>query len=124
MSKAHFKTNLRNPNITGFPCSIVEYYWSPFSSIVGLRKSFVFKVPLKAITISSNMARIPPKWADSPSSPSTKPIPSITYPIPSQEYSNVLVAPLGLRVSMGGDDHLLSVYVRLNKLTSSFVAQP
>ncbi|GBP00236.1 hypothetical protein EVAR_857_1 [Eumeta japonica] len=33
--------------------------------------------------------------------------PSIRYPIPSREAGNALVPPSGLRVSMGGDDHLL-----------------
>ncbi|GBP38885.1 Protein male-specific lethal-3 [Eumeta japonica] len=43
-----------------------------------------------------------------PSPSSIKSIPSIWNPIPSQETGNVLVTPLGLRVSMGGDQHLLS----------------
>ncbi|GBP47031.1 hypothetical protein EVAR_29633_1 [Eumeta japonica] len=42
-------------------------------------------------------------------SPSSfNPFPSIRHPIPSQEAGIGLAAPLGLRVSMGGDDELLS----------------
>ncbi|GBP57330.1 hypothetical protein EVAR_39970_1 [Eumeta japonica] len=33
---------------------------------------------------------------------------SVRYPIPTQETGHALVTPLGLRVSMGGGDRLLS----------------
>ncbi|GBP12065.1 hypothetical protein EVAR_5897_1 [Eumeta japonica] len=35
--------------------------------------------------------------------------PSIRYPIPSQEGVNALLTPLGLQMSMGGDNHLPSL---------------
>ncbi|GBP80470.1 hypothetical protein EVAR_12674_1 [Eumeta japonica] len=34
--------------------------------------------------------------------------PSIRYPIPTQETGSALVTPMGLRMSMSGDDYLLS----------------
>ncbi|GBP00207.1 hypothetical protein EVAR_834_1 [Eumeta japonica] len=69
----------------------------------------VLQAPNTLTRLSNGTPRMPAKY-HTPLLPLPLffPISSIKCPIPSQEAGNPDVNPLGLRVSMGGGDHLLS----------------